>query len=74
MKDLVMKNRVINFDEDARLQHCSVVSRWLLVQTKEDLGAFTVPCFIWIMYFVMSLCDLGANINLMPFSIYKILV
>ncbi|XP_070054580.1 uncharacterized protein [Nicotiana tomentosiformis] len=39
----------------------------------EDPGAFTIPCTIRSADFAKSLCDLGASINLMPYSIFKTL-
>ncbi|XP_070023138.1 uncharacterized protein [Nicotiana sylvestris] len=39
----------------------------------EDPGAFTIPCTIWSANFAKALCDLGASINLMPYSIFKTL-
>ncbi|XP_075088239.1 uncharacterized protein LOC142170269 [Nicotiana tabacum] len=39
----------------------------------EDPGAFTIPCIIGSANFVKVLCDLGANINLMPYSVFKTL-
>ncbi|XP_049391520.1 uncharacterized protein LOC125855913 [Solanum stenotomum] len=71
MKDLVTKKRADSFENGERLQHCSAISMRSLVQNKEDPGAFTIPCTIGTMYFAKALCDLGANINLMPLSIYK---
>ncbi|KAK4707421.1 hypothetical protein R3W88_033022 [Solanum pinnatisectum] len=71
MKDLVTKKRVISFEDDDRLQHCSVIAMRSLVQKKEDPGAFTIPCTIGLLNFAKALCDLGASINLMPLSIYK---
>ena len=44
MKDLVTKKRLITFEVDDRMQHCSVIATRSLVQNKEDLGAFTIPC------------------------------
>jgi len=71
MKDLVTKKRVVSFENDEKLQHCSAISKRSLVQKKEDPGAFTIPCTIGKMHFAKALCDLGASINLMPLSIYK---
>ncbi|KAK4737546.1 hypothetical protein R3W88_001243 [Solanum pinnatisectum] len=71
MKDLVTKKRSVSFEDDDRLQHCSVISTRSLVQKKEDPGAFTIPCTIRLLHFPKALCDLSANINLMPLSIYK---
>ena len=36
-----------------------------------DLGCFTVPCFIGGTHFDKALCDIGASVSLMPYSIYK---
>nr|XP_016472941.1 PREDICTED: uncharacterized protein LOC107794895 [Nicotiana tabacum] len=36
-----------------------------------DPGSFTIPCTIGNFAFAKALCDLGANINLMPLVIYK---
>ncbi|KAK4733964.1 hypothetical protein R3W88_008225 [Solanum pinnatisectum] len=71
MKDLVTKKRAVSFENDERLQHCSAIATRSLVQKKEDPGAFTIPCTIGILHFAKTLCDFGANINLMPLSIYK---
>ena len=43
------------------------------MQKKEDPSAFTIPCKIGLLHFAKALCDLGANINPMPFFIYKML-
>ncbi|XP_070005773.1 uncharacterized protein [Nicotiana sylvestris] len=39
----------------------------------EDPGAFTIPCTIGSADFAKALCDLGASINLMPYSVSKTL-
>ncbi|XP_070055327.1 uncharacterized protein [Nicotiana tomentosiformis] len=39
----------------------------------EDLGAFTIPCTIGSTDFSKALYDLGASINLMPYSVFKTL-
>ncbi|XP_070039111.1 uncharacterized protein [Nicotiana tomentosiformis] len=39
----------------------------------EDLGAFTISCTIGSVEFAKSLCDLGASINLMSYSVFKTL-
>ncbi|XP_070022583.1 uncharacterized protein [Nicotiana sylvestris] len=39
----------------------------------EDPGAFTIPCTIRSVEFAKALCDLGASINLMPYSVFKTL-
>ncbi|XP_075097941.1 uncharacterized protein LOC142175258 [Nicotiana tabacum] len=37
----------------------------------EDLGAFTITCTIGSVEFAKALCDVGASINLMPYSVFK---
>ncbi|XP_070037076.1 uncharacterized protein [Nicotiana tomentosiformis] len=39
----------------------------------EDPGAFTIPCTISSANFAKALCDLGASINLMPYSVFNTL-
>ncbi|XP_070029804.1 uncharacterized protein [Nicotiana sylvestris] len=39
----------------------------------ENPGAFTIPCTIGSTNFAKVLCDLGASINLMPYSVFKTL-
>ncbi|XP_070005355.1 uncharacterized protein [Nicotiana sylvestris] len=39
----------------------------------EDPDAFTIPCTIGSANFAMTLCDLGASINLMPYFVFKTL-
>ncbi|XP_021759489.1 uncharacterized protein LOC110724378 [Chenopodium quinoa] len=36
-----------------------------------DLGSFTIPCMVNDIYFYKVLCDLGASVNLMPYSLYE---
>ena len=37
----------------------------------KDPGSFTVPCTIGGTHFDKALCDIGASVSLMPYSIYK---
>ena len=69
IKDLVTKKRLVTFEDDDRMQHCSANAKRSLVQKKEDLGAFTIPCTIALLHFAKALCDLGASINLIPLLI-----
>ena len=71
MKDMVTKKKSVSFEDDDQIQHCIVLSTRSLMQKKEDLGAFTIPCTNGLLHFAKAICDLGASINLMPLSIYK---
>ncbi|XP_069150751.1 uncharacterized protein [Solanum lycopersicum] len=71
MKDMVTKKRSMSFEDDDKMEHCSVIATRSLVQNKEDPGNFTIPCTIGLLHFSKALCDLGASINIMPLSIYK---
>ena len=58
-KDLVRKKRLVTFEDDDRMQHCSAIATRSLVQKKEDPGAFIIPCTIELLHFAKALCDLG---------------
>ncbi|XP_070032946.1 uncharacterized protein [Nicotiana tomentosiformis] len=70
MKDLVTKTRSMNC-ETIKMTHqvSSIVHS--MSPNLEDPGAFTIPCTIGSANFVKALCDLGASINLMPYSVFK---
>ena len=59
MKDLVTKKRSVTFEDDDRMQQCSVIATRSLVQKKEDAGAFTNPCTIGLLIFAKAICDRG---------------
>ena len=42
-----------------------------LLKKQKDLGNFIIPCVIREHTFNKALCDLSANINLMPYSVAK---
>nr|XP_016452010.1 PREDICTED: uncharacterized protein LOC107776612 [Nicotiana tabacum] len=43
----------------------------ILPQKLDDPGSFTIPCILGGVYLEKALCDSGASINLMPFSIFR---
>ncbi|XP_070041493.1 uncharacterized protein [Nicotiana tomentosiformis] len=51
-------------------QTCSAVVTRPMAQLLSDPGSFTIPYTIGSYAFAKALCDLGANINLMPLAIY----
>ncbi|XP_070049935.1 uncharacterized protein [Nicotiana tomentosiformis] len=72
MKDLVTNKRSMNF-ETIKVTHQVSAIMHSMAPKLEDPSAFTIPCAIGSAEFVKALCDLGASINLMPYSVFKIL-
>nr|GEY82397.1 reverse transcriptase domain-containing protein [Tanacetum cinerariifolium] len=54
-------------------EHCSAVILNKLPQKLGDLGKFRIPCEFPGMDECLALADLGASINLMPFSVWEAL-
>ncbi|XP_058732926.1 uncharacterized protein LOC131604508 [Vicia villosa] len=72
MKDMITKrNRVGEFATIALTQECSQFVQGKLPPKLKDLGSFTIPCNIGDSLCGKSLCDSGASINLIPFSVFK---
>ncbi|XP_070026450.1 uncharacterized protein [Nicotiana sylvestris] len=72
MKDLM--SRKFDFQDLATVtltQTCSAVVTRPIAEKVSDPRSFTIPCTIGNFAFAKALCDLGANINLMPLAIYK---
>lgn len=51
-------------------EECSVVTQRGLPKKVDDLGSFTLPCSIGSLSVKNALADLGASINLMPYSMF----
>ncbi|XP_049363262.1 uncharacterized protein LOC125827979 [Solanum verrucosum] len=71
MKELVTKNRILDYEMIEVPYSCSVIMTKELITKREDPGAFTIPCTSGMLQFAKALCDLGASINQMPYAIYK---
>ena len=69
-KHMMTKKRSEIFKDDDRMQHCSAIATRSLVQKREDLSAFTIPCTIELLHFSKMLCDLDESISLMPLFIH----
>ncbi|XP_070009525.1 uncharacterized protein [Nicotiana sylvestris] len=54
-----------------QIQTCSAVVTRPIVEKLSGPESFTISCTIGNFAFAKALCDLGANINLMPLAIYK---
>ncbi|XP_070013877.1 uncharacterized protein [Nicotiana sylvestris] len=71
MKDLM--SRKFDFQDLSTVtltQTCNVVVTKPMAQKMSDPGSFTIPCTIGSYAFAKALCELGANINLMPLAVY----
>ena len=72
LKDILSKKKKI--DEEgivSLIVTCSAVIQKSLPAKMKDSGSFTIPCSIGKYEFKESLCDSGANINLMPLSVVQ---
>ncbi|XP_021844851.2 uncharacterized protein [Spinacia oleracea] len=58
------KNVIVN-------ELCSTLMHENLPPKLKDPGVFTIPCMINETYFDRALCDLGASVNLIPYSLYE---
>ena len=67
MKEVLSKKRKLGEYETVALsEECSATLQKKLPTKLKDPGSFTIPCAIGNAIFERALCDLGANINLMP--------
>ncbi|XP_047258863.1 uncharacterized protein LOC124891090 [Capsicum annuum] len=71
IKKLMLRKNLIEGDTIEVTHICSAIISSKIEEMKEEPKAFTIPCTIRTHMFAKNLCDLGASINLMPFSIYK---
>ena len=72
MKDIMsQKRRLADFETVNLIEECSAILKRKLPQKLKDPSSFTIPCTIGNAIFERALCDLGANINLMPLSIFR---
>ena len=72
MKDVLSKKRKLgDYETVAMLEECSAILQKKLPPKLKDLGSFTIPFAIRNAAFERALCDLGASINLMLWSIFK---
>ena len=72
MKDIFANKRKLgDYEKVALSKQLSVILQKKLPSKLKDPGNFTIPCAIGNAVFEKALCNLGANINLMPLSIFK---
>ena len=53
------------------IENCNAIIQRKLLEKLKEPSSFTIPCIIGEHTFSKALCDLGASINLMPFSMAK---
>src|SRR3954469_11628302 len=74
LKDMLTKKRKWEEHETIMLtEESSVILRKKLPPKLKDPGSFSIPCMIGDTQFNNALCDLGASVNLMPFSLFEML-
>ncbi|GKB03496.1 reverse transcriptase domain-containing protein [Tanacetum coccineum] len=65
------KEKLIEMARTPLNEHCSTVILNKLLEKLSDPGRFLIPCKFPGMDECLALADLGASINLMPFSVWK---
>ena len=72
MKEIISNKKKLDAYRTVSLsKNCSAIIQRKLQEKLKDPGSFTISCIIREHTFSKSLCDLGATINLMPFSVAK---
>ncbi|XP_048430467.1 uncharacterized protein LOC125472733 [Pyrus x bretschneideri] len=72
LKDVcTKKKKLLDFEKVILTEYCSAVLLHKLPPKKKDLGSFTISCTIGNCDFSSALIDLGASVNLMPYSVFK---
>ncbi|XP_070050045.1 uncharacterized protein [Nicotiana tomentosiformis] len=72
MKDLLTKKMSMNCKTIKMTHQVSAIVHSMAPKLK-DPDTFTIPCTIGSAKFSKALCDLGVSINLMPYSVFKML-
>jgi len=72
LKEILSNKRKLTEFETITLseKYSAIVLKKLPLKLK-DPGSFTIPCTIGDSHFEKALCDLGASINLMSFSVFR---
>ncbi|KAK8685464.1 hypothetical protein V6N13_041465 [Hibiscus sabdariffa] len=74
LKDLCTSKRKLTRNEKVNLgEHVSAIFQQKLPPNMKDQGMFAIPCKIDKVKIKRAMCDLGASINVMPLSIYKMI-
>ena len=65
------KNRLKGSEKVKVSEHISAIFQKKLPPKCSDPGMFTIPCIIDDITFQKAMLDLGASINVIPYSLYK---
>ncbi|XP_073041875.1 uncharacterized protein [Primulina eburnea] len=65
------KRKLVDFETVKLSEECSAILQNKLPPKLKDPGSFSIPCTIGNSNFNKALCDLGASINLMPYSCFE---
>ena len=72
MKEIMSNKRKLEAYGTVNLsENCSSIIQRKLPKKLKDSASFTIPCVIREHKFSKALCDLGASINLVPYSLEK---
>ncbi|XP_070022082.1 uncharacterized protein [Nicotiana sylvestris] len=72
LKEILSSKRKLEEVSVVKLtEKCSAILQNKLPQKLSDSGSFTIPCTVGGAHFEKALCDSGASINLIPFSIFR---
>ncbi|XP_062093684.1 uncharacterized protein LOC133799699 [Humulus lupulus] len=61
-----------DYETVALTEECIAIIQKKLLQKLRDPGSFTIPCTIGNFHCERALCDLGASINLMSLSVFRV--
>ncbi|KAG8501614.1 hypothetical protein CXB51_004081 [Gossypium anomalum] len=71
-KELCTNKRKLTGNEKASVgKNVSAVLQWKMLAKCKDRSMFAIPCKIGHLGIKKAMCDLGASINVMPYSIYE---
>ena len=72
MKEIMIHKKKLEAYGTVNLfEKCSAIIQRKLLEKKKDPSSFAIPCVIREHTYSKALCDLGARINLMPYSVDK---
>ena len=70
MKDVLNKKKnLLDHDTVAFTEQCSAIMQNRSPTKLEDPGSFSIPCTIGTVFIEKALCDLGASVSVIPYSV-----